>query len=79
MIKWRNIDKKTFKYKGDPEVETFKDDKEFRKLVKKYHPDKSDPFFKELNKKKMQKLLKDRKKMNRYARISAISGLDRDL
>ena len=63
MIKWRNIDKKkTFKYKGDPKIETFKDDKEFRKLAKKYHPDKSDPFFKELNKKKMQKLLKDRKK-----------------
>ena len=63
MIKWKNIEqKKKFKYDGDPEIEEFEDDKEFRKLAQKYHPDKSSDFFKKLNNKKMQKLLKERKK-----------------
>jgi hypothetical protein len=49
-----------FNSETDINVEDFSTDKEFKVLVKKYHPDGNDPFFNKLNTRKTQKLIAKR-------------------
>ena len=66
-MKWKNIPptdpSKVFSASDEVEIESFKDKDEYKSLVKKYHPDTSDPFFKKFNTKRLQILnqLKDKK------------------
>ena len=66
-MKWKNIpptdSSKVFITGDEVEIESFKDKHEYKSLVKKYHPDTSDPFFRKLNTKRLQILnrIKDEK------------------
>ncbi len=65
-MKWKNIDlknKKTTKYSDEVSVDYPKTKEDYHKSVKKYHPDINDPFFKNRNTKKMQKLNQNKDKL----------------
>lgn len=66
-MKWKNIapvdPSRVFSAGEEADIGGFENKDEYKSLVKKYHPDKSDPFFKKLNTKRLQKLnrIKDEK------------------
>ena len=59
-MKWKDIStsqgKKTFRPDEDDLIENVETKKDYKELVKKYHPDTSDSFFKKRNTKILQKL-----------------------
>ena len=64
-MKWKDSktsdgDRKLFNARDEVEAPEILTKAEFRRAVKSFHPDKSDPFLREINTRKMQKLLGER-------------------